>query len=79
MDHPQLDETAPLSTGVPDLDFILGGGYAAGRRTDRHEQTIREYRIEPSGIRVGPPLNRFHGVLTGLPSYDGETGSLMSE
>jgi circadian clock protein KaiC len=37
------------------------------RRTGRHERTIRELRIEPGGMRVGPPLVDFEGVLTGTP------------
>jgi circadian clock protein KaiC len=37
------------------------------KRTGKHEHTIRELFIESAGIRVGPPLDRFRGVLTGVP------------
>jgi circadian clock protein KaiC len=37
------------------------------KRTGDHERTIRELHIEPDGIRVGPPLREFRGVLTGTP------------
>jgi circadian clock protein KaiC len=37
------------------------------KRTGTHEHTIRELFIEKSGIRVGPPLDGFRGVLTGVP------------
>jgi circadian clock protein KaiC len=37
------------------------------KRTGYHEQTIRELFIDRDGIRVGPPLDRFRGVLTGVP------------
>jgi circadian clock protein KaiC len=37
------------------------------KRTGQHEHTIRELFIESDGIRVGPPLDRFRGVLTGVP------------
>jgi len=37
------------------------------KRTGQHESTIRELFIDPAGIRVGPPLDRFRGVLTGVP------------
>lgn len=46
------------------------------KRTGRHEETIREYRITESGITVGPPLDQFNGVLTGVPTFVGE-GPLM--
>ena len=38
------------------------------KRTGGHENTIRELVIAPSGIRVGPPLRDFRGVLTGTPT-----------
>ena len=47
------------------------------RRIGPHEDTIREFRIDSQGLRVGPPLERFRGVLTGVPSYEGEHDSLL--
>ena len=41
------------------------------KRSGPHEKTIRELRLEPSGIKVGEPLTEFHGVLTGVPVYKG--------
>ena len=35
-------------------------------RTGRHENTIRELHFGP-GVRVGPPLRQFQGVLMGTP------------
>ncbi|HXG12061.1 MAG TPA: ATPase domain-containing protein [Gemmataceae bacterium] len=49
------------------------------KRTGGHETTIREFRLGPSGIRVGPPLREFQGVLTGTPTYHGEGGPLMRD
>jgi circadian clock protein KaiC len=37
------------------------------KRTGKHETTIRELRIDRSGITVGPPLDKFRGVLSGVP------------
>lgn len=37
------------------------------KRTGAHEATIRELTIARSGIKVGPPLDKFQGVLTGVP------------
>ena len=42
------------------------------KRGGRHERTIREIRIGPDGLSIGPPLDRFRGVLTGVPVYEGE-------
>ena len=36
-------------------------------RTGPHERTIREFRLDSTGIRVGEPLRMFRGVLTGVP------------
>ena len=36
-------------------------------RTGRHENTIREVHFGP-GVRVGPPLTQFQGVLSGVPT-----------
>ena len=41
------------------------------RRTGAHESTLREFRIDGGGIRVGPKLVGFRGVLTGTPVFDG--------
>jgi circadian clock protein KaiC len=45
------------------------------KRTGRHESTIRELWIDDGkGIRVGPALDGFRGVLTGTPVLAGEAG-----
>lgn len=41
-------------------------------RSRHHESTIRELKIGPEGVQVGEPLKQFQGLLTGLPSYQGE-------
>ncbi len=40
------------------------------KRTGQHELTIRELKVQSSGIHVGEPLTAFRGVLAGLPVYD---------
>jgi len=47
------------------------------KRTGGHEASIREYRIDHEGIRVGEPLNSFSGVLTGVPTFVGEPVELL--
>ena len=47
------------------------------KRSGAHEETIREFRLGPNGVVVGPPLSEFQGVLTGVPTYMGEPGPLL--
>jgi len=47
------------------------------KRTGSHEDTIREYRINNSGITLGDPLTNFQGVLRGVPELVGTTEKLM--
>jgi circadian clock protein KaiC len=42
-------------------------------RTSEHEQSIREFRLGAGGIEVGNALENFHGVMSGIASYDGKT------
>jgi circadian clock protein KaiC len=42
------------------------------RRSGPHEQTIHEVTLGPTGIVIGEPLTQFRGVLTGLPTYEGD-------
>lgn len=46
-------------------------------RGGEHEDTIRELRIDKSGVRVGDALSNFKGVLTGTPQYTGNGSPLM--
>ena len=45
-------------------------------RIGAHEHSIRELRLGP-GIRVGPPLHDFQGVLAGAPTYLGSKRALI--
>jgi circadian clock protein KaiC len=47
------------------------------KRSGRHEDTIREYMIGQSGLRIGKPLVEFNGVLRGIPSYAGTPDPLL--
>lgn len=38
------------------------------KRAGRHENTIREYRIDHGGLSVGEPITAFQGVLRGVPT-----------
>jgi len=47
------------------------------KRTGGHESTIREFLIDGRGLQVGPVLDEFQGVLTGVPSFSGGAGALL--
>jgi circadian clock protein KaiC len=47
------------------------------KRGGRHERTIREFRIDQDGVRIGGPLQQFQGVLQGTPRYQGGDGPLL--
>jgi circadian clock protein KaiC len=49
------------------------------KRSGSHENTIREFRISSEGIRVGEPLTKFQGVLTGIPTFAGAQGALIQK
>jgi circadian clock protein KaiC len=49
------------------------------KRTGGHEASIREYRIDPSGLRVGGPLRNFSGVMTGVPTFVGNENELLRD
>ena len=49
------------------------------KRTGAHERTIREFMMTSSGLRVGPPLGEFHGILTGVPEYLGKDHPLLKD
>ncbi|MES2696046.1 MAG: ATPase domain-containing protein [Verrucomicrobiota bacterium] len=49
------------------------------KRIGRHEDTLREFRIDDQGIRVGEPLDQFHGVLTGTPVFRGESDQMLQK
>lgn len=38
------------------------------KRYGPYENTIRELRLQPGNVSLGPPLQQFKGVMTGIPS-----------
>ena len=48
------------------------------KRSSAHEDTIREFRLTAEGIKIGPPLTEFQGVLSGTPTYRGGAGPLLT-
>jgi circadian clock protein KaiC len=73
-----------LSDATITLRFFEAGGRlrraitAIKSRTSNHALTIHELRLSQDGIEIGDALEGFEGVLTGLPTYRGETAMLAS-
>ena len=40
------------------------------KRGSAHQRSIREYSISAQGIHVGKVMENFHGVLTGVPTFE---------
>jgi circadian clock protein KaiC len=58
--------------------FELGGSVRRAlsvvkKRSGRHENSIREFRLSNKGVRLGPPLKAFNGIFSGTPLYVGDT------
>jgi circadian clock protein KaiC len=49
------------------------------KRSGKHEKTIREYKLGPYRVEVGPALTEFRGVLTGVPQFVGEQTSILKD
>jgi circadian clock protein KaiC len=48
------------------------------KRKGGHERTIREMRFTDKGIRIGPPLHEFQGILTGVPIFTGGDQEMLA-
>ena len=49
---------------------------AVKSRASGHERSIRQFRLGRNGLNVGEALRDFEGVLSGLPTYRGDTAML---
>jgi circadian clock protein KaiC len=49
------------------------------KRSGFHEDTIREFRIDATGIEIGDPLYAFRGILRGIPDYEGAADGLLGK
>jgi circadian clock protein KaiC len=47
------------------------------KRSGAHEDAIREFRLTAEGVKVGPPLTEFQGILSGVPNYRGSASPLL--
>ena len=49
------------------------------KRSGQHEASVREYRLTPRGMEVGPPLTHFSGILSGASEYTGDATQLLTD
>jgi circadian clock protein KaiC len=56
---------------------VLTAVTALKSRANAHERSIRQFRLGPTGLDVGEALRDFEGILSGLPSYKGNTAMLV--
>jgi circadian clock protein KaiC len=74
-----------LSDAVIMLRYFEAGGRVrraisvVKKRSGTHEDTIREFQLTSGGLKLGPPLKEFIGILTGTPTYVGGLQPLMPE
>lgn len=72
-----------LSDSVVLLRFFEAAGRvrraisAIKKRSGPHEDTIREFRLTRGGLEIGAPLEAFHGVLRGVPTYVGQSDAAL--
>ncbi|HWC65215.1 MAG TPA: ATPase domain-containing protein, partial [Thermoanaerobaculia bacterium] len=72
-----------LADNVVLLRYFEAGGRlrksisAIKKRAGTHESSIREYRLDGSGVHAGQPLVEFSGLMTGVPRFDGREDMLL--
>jgi circadian clock protein KaiC len=47
------------------------------KRTGAHEETLRELKMGPGGVIVGPVLKDFAGIFSGMPKFVGSINEIM--
>ncbi len=76
LDVSYLSDTVILLRYFENKGIIRKAISVVKKRSGQHEPTLRELAMGAGGIRIGPPLQEFHGILTGSPVYDGSTPML---
>jgi circadian clock protein KaiC len=72
LDLSYLTDTVLLFRYFEDRGTIRRAVSVVKRRSGPHENTIREMTLGPNGLAIGEPLTQFRGVLTGVPTYEGD-------
>ena len=72
LDLSYLADTVLLFRYFEDHGTIRRAVSVVKRRSGPHAQTIHEMTLGPNGLVIGEPLTQFRGVLTGVPTYEGD-------
>ena len=80
-DRTVLKEYLALVSGAPEL---LSGSIKKAisvikKRTGAHEDSLRELKVGPGGVIVGPILKEFAGIFSGIPKYLGDNSKIMAD
>jgi circadian clock protein KaiC len=77
-------DTTYLADNVILFRYFEAAGYVRRaisvikKRNGHHERTIRELDMGANGIIIGEPLTAFHGILSGIPTYRGQSAPLLN-
>ena len=77
LDVSYLADTVLLLRHFEALGTVRQALSVVKKRTGMHERTIRELRLDRGGVRLGPALSSFQGVLTGVPTHVGSGAGLL--
>jgi circadian clock protein KaiC len=72
LDLSYLADTVLLFRYFEDHGTVRRAVSVVKRRSGPHAQTIHEMTLGPTGLVIGEPLTQFRGVLTGVPTYEGD-------
>ena len=73
VDLSYLSDTIVLFRFFEAKGEILSAISVIKSRTNAHERTIRQLKLNAHGVTVGKALHDFEGVMSGLPTYRGDT------
>lgn len=79
LDITYLADTAILTRFFEAFGRIKKAISVIKKRTGSHENSLREFRVGPGGIVVGPVLQEFSGVFSGIPSFTGSQHEVLRD
>lgn len=79
VDVTYLADTVILLRYFEALGHVRRAASVIKKRTGPHETTLREFSIGKGGLTIGEPLEKFQGVLRGVPSFEGAKETLLTK
>jgi circadian clock protein KaiC len=49
------------------------------KRSSKHETAIRDFSMSGTGLDIGEPLEKFRGILSGIPTFDAITREIAND